>query len=254
MNVFCYDKSLEGLLTAVFDAFNRRVLPEALITDGEPAPMFAGEVYRVYSDIEKSGRVWSGLQRKLPREVLNMLMCVWLSEEAGSDMLLFRYICKVFSSSHSIITDFTDCDVLEVKKIAQRVSRDSMRIKQFLRFQKTSDDTFFAAVVPDHNSLPLVIDFFRDRFADQRWIIYDLKRRYGYYYDLAEVTEITLSKDDDLINGKLSDSMMADDEKQFQQMWKTYYKALTIKERINPRQQKSYMPRRFWRYMTEHQE
>ena len=40
MTVFRYDKSWEGLLTAVFDAYARRQFPERLLADGEPLPLF----------------------------------------------------------------------------------------------------------------------------------------------------------------------------------------------------------------------
>ena len=40
--------------------------------------------------------------------------------------------------------------------------------------------------------MPLIITHFKNRYADQRWIIYDLKRHYGIFYDLNKVEEITL--------------------------------------------------------------
>ena len=64
MTVFRYDRSFEGLLTALFDAYVRRTFPEALIGEGEPVPMFATEVYEVCTDSEKAARVWAGLQKK----------------------------------------------------------------------------------------------------------------------------------------------------------------------------------------------
>ena len=110
---------------------------------------------------------------------------------------------------------------------------------QFVRFQKAADGTFFAAFEPQYNALPLTVHHFKDRFADQKWIIYDMKRRYGFYYDLQEVT--TISFDDD------------SREKLFQQLWKTYFKAICIKERMNPRKHRQDMPVRYWKYLTEKQ-
>ena len=34
-------------------------------------------------------------------------------------------------------------------------------------------------------------------------------------------------------------------------IWETYFKAICIKERMNPKKQLSDMPRRYWKYMTE---
>ena len=39
----------------------------------------------------------------------------------------------------------------------------------------------------------------------------------------------------------------------FQQLWKTYFKSTTIKERLNPRKHKQDMPVRYWKYLTEKQ-
>jgi hypothetical protein len=38
----------------------------------------------------------------------------------------------------------------------------------------------------------VISNFFKNRYADQRWIIYDLKRKYGLYYNLETVAEIQL--------------------------------------------------------------
>ena len=47
---------------------------------------------------------------------------------------------------------------------------------------------------------------------------------------------------------------MAADEKQFQELWKEYFKVLAIKERINPKLHAQLLPRRFWKYLTEKQQ
>ena len=44
-----------------------------------------------------------------------------------------------------------------------------------------------AIVQPDFNVLPLIEKHFRERYADQRWLIYDVRRKYGLYYDLQTV-------------------------------------------------------------------
>ena len=189
----------------------------------------------------------------MKKEACNMLMHVWLSELAGSDELLFRYICKTFDTKHDISLNFGDADVLEVGKIARKVGHEALYLKQFVRFQKAADNLFFAPVRPIYNALPLTIDHFTDRFADQPWVIYDLCRRYGYYYDLQTAREITFTDDDRLLDGRLDESLMAEDEKLFQELWRGYFKAMTIKERINLRKQRQDMPVRFWQHLTEKQ-
>lgn len=254
MIIFSYDKTFDGLLTTVFDAYFRKTFPDLLLQEGEPLPLFYDEVVEVVADEEKSGRVWKGLQKKLSASALSMITTCWLSELPEIDRMLFRYIRKAIDSPISIELNFADPDVLELSKVWKQVNWERTRIVQFVRFQKASDGTFFAPLEPIYNALPLTIHHFKDRFADQKWLIYDLKRQYGYYYDLHDVTEVTFdSPEAHFITGMLDESIMAEDEKALQQLWKTYFKSIAIKERMNPRLHKQHMPVRYWKYLTEKQ-
>lgn len=253
MVIFKYDKTFDGLLTAVFDAFNRKVFPDKLLSENDIEPLFVTELYTVITSAEKTDRVLKGLKKKLMPVSFNMLTYVWLSEETGSDELLFRYIRKVFEQAHSIEMNFTDDDVLAVRNLAKRVNTEKHRMIEFVRFQKAADNLFFAAIEPDTNCLPLVIPHFKDRFSDQQWIIYDTRRNYGFHYDLKHVTEMTLDNTDLFPDGKLNENLMAQDEKLFQDMWRAYFKSMAIKERINPKLQRQLLPKRYWKFLTEKQ-
>nr|WP_302437443.1 TIGR03915 family putative DNA repair protein [Bacteroides intestinalis] len=256
MTIFIFDNTFEGLLTSVFEGYSRRTFPDALLPEGEPLPLFHEEVFTVITEEEKAKRVWRGLQKKLSSGALSCLAQCWLAEEAETPMLLFRYIRKAIDAPRSIETNFADPDVLEFSRMWKRVDWERLRMLQFIRFQKAADGTFFAAVEPEKNALPLAIDHFKDRFADQPWLIYDIKRAYGFYYDLKEVRQVTFeegSREGHLVTGMLDESLMDKDEKLFQQLWKTYFKAICIKERLNPRKHKQDMPVRYWKHMTEKQ-
>lgn len=256
MIVFIYDKTFDGLLTAVFDAYFRKTFPDVLLSVGDPLPLFYDETFTVVTDEEKAGRVWRSLQKKLSAAALACVAQSWLSELPEVGMLLFRYIRKATDSPHSIETNFADPDVFDLSRIWKKVNQERHRMWQFVRFQKAADGTYFAAFEPLYNVLPLAIEHFKDRFVDQKWLIYDMRRRYGYYYDLNSVTEVTFEEDSreaPLITGMLNESLMDKDEKQFQELWRIYFKAIAIKERFNLRKHKQDMPVRYWKYLTEKQ-
>lgn len=54
-----------------------------------------------------------------------------------------------------------------------------------------------------------------------------------------------------LQNGQLNADVLSSDDQLLQDLWRTYFKAICIKERMNPRKQLKDMPRRYWKYMTE---
>ena len=94
MNIFVYDKSFDGLLTAVFDAYFRKTFPDDLLSEGDALPLFYDELHTVVTDEEKAGRVWRGLQKKVSVSALGCLTQSWLSELPEVGMLIFRYIRK----------------------------------------------------------------------------------------------------------------------------------------------------------------
>ena len=260
MTVYTFDHTLDGLLTAVFDAYALHQMPDSLSVEGDILPMFCNEVHQVRTAEDKARRVWAGLEKRLSREALRLITVAWLSEEKELSTPLFHYIYKVFlrkEGAPSIERNFSDPDVLFVTNTGRRVMHEQLRMKQFIRFQKTKDGTYLGVVSPDHNVLPLIISHFRDRFGDQPWLIYDARRRYGFYYDRQQVVRITFEDEEalpfDLDTGRLSSEVLSQDDQLFQDLWRTYFKAICIRERMNPRKQLSDMPRRYWKYMTEKQ-
>ena len=272
MLVYTFDNTLDGLLTAVFDSFLLKQQPDYLLAEGEQLPLFVDQQYRVVTDSEKAERVWKGLEKHLSRDGVHMITISWLSEERALNQPLFNFICKVFRRESkgqvhdsglnhatcpldSLERNASDEDVLAVRNTCRRVLHETLRMKQFIRFQKAKDGTYLAVVSPDHNVLPLITDHFQDRFNDQSWLIYDAKRHYGYYYDGKAVIHVTFEDEAavpfDLSNGKMDEAVLSENDKIFQDLWRTYFKAICIKERMNPKKQLSDMPRRYWKYMTE---
>ncbi len=242
------------MLSLVFDAFANKVFPDRILSAHDVLPFFSDATFRVVTAVEKAQRVWIGLEKKISKEARRQLSVVYMSELPEVDMLLFRYISKAFATKQSIEVNFGDDDVLQMQKIYRKVSREAERVRMFVRFQKTADGIFFAPFEPKYNVLPLVSDFFEERFADQPFIIYDVKRRYGLYYDLQKTTEVTFDNlEFDFTTGKLTDEQAAADEKLFQQLWKGYFKAIAIKERTNLKLHQQHLPKRFWKFLPEKQ-
>ena len=258
MTVYVFDGTMDGLLSAVYDAFLLKEEPEQLLTGGDVLPLFCERIYKVTTDAEKARRVWTGLEKQLPREALQMISTSQLSELKELWQPLFMLVCKVFRQGKEVLSNFADPDVLTVTQIARRVAHEAHRMMQFVRFQKAKDGTYLAVISPDHHVLPLIVDHFHDRFNDQPWLIYDARRHYGYHYD-GESPPIHITFENEtsvpfsLADGKLSDDILSSDDHLLQDLWRTYFKAICIRERLNPRKQLNDMPRRYWKYLTEKQ-
>jgi len=253
MLYYLFDHTFEGLLTAVFDAFSRKENPDRITGNDSATPLFT-EAYLVLTDEDRSKRVLDALKKKISKSALQMLFVSFLAESETTYKHIFNYIAKAVVSNKSIELNFGDDDVLELSKTFKKVQNEYTRMKQFVRFQKTSDGMFFGAIEPRYDVIPLCIDFFQDRYADQQWILYDIKRNYGIFYDLHQTQivrfdELPIS----LQTGQLQEEKLDETEIAFRNLWKDYLKAVTIQERKNLKLQKQHMPVRFWKYLTEKQ-
>ncbi len=247
-----YDNSFEGFLTAVFECYAQKITPIDICRERDFQEVLFAEKMTIVSDEKKSDRVWKALQKKLHKRNKELPFMAFLSEDDGIEMKLYRFISRVFKSEYSIETDFGDRDVLDLKKVERQVMREAMRMLQFVRFQKTKDDIYFSAIEPRYNVLPFTIKHFKDRFADQHWLVYDLKRDYGFYYNLKETQEVVLSdKEFSESNGKLNSNILEESETTYQVLWKDYFDHINIKERKNLKLQRQHMPQRFWKFLPE---
>jgi probable DNA metabolism protein len=253
MRVYVYDKSFEGLLSAVFDAYLRRIFPDLLVGEQEVPPLLAAGAHTVCVTREKAERVAAGLKKRLSRSGYGDLLRVWLSEQEGCEMLLLRYLRKIFDSPYSVERNFADKDVSAVAKLAGQVGTESHLMCGFARFQKTAEGIYCAVIGPRYNVLPLMLSHFTERFGDQRWALYDAKRGYGVLAAGDEGFREITPDAGYAGNGRLKSSLLADGELLFQNLWKSYHRAVSIEERRNPMLQRNCMPKRFWAYMTEKQ-
>ncbi|MFD0940017.1 TIGR03915 family putative DNA repair protein [Pedobacter boryungensis] len=250
--IYIFDGSLEGLLTAVFEWFERKPGFVNLGTEKTHQPGIFFETFLVETNRAKADRVWNGLQKKLSREWLRKFYCAYLSELPEVFDALFHFATYIFLNPAGAEKNYGNEFVLKVSKTARSVEREKHRMESFIRFQHTSDGVFYCGIDPDFNVLPLIANHFKNRYADQQWIIYDLKRHYGLFYDLNKVEEMTMNINSQAFKNPKSNQL---DEKEilYANLWKDYFKSTNIESRKNTKLHVQHVPKRYWKYLTEKQ-
>ncbi len=254
--VYTYDGSLEGYYSLVFCAFSTKTEPMEILNRQMEPQTSLDETIHVDTNPGQAQRVRDGLIKRTGEKNDRLVHVAFLSQNKQTDMLLWRYLYKVFNdSSGTRHQNLLDPDVYDMVQCARRVRREVHRFNGFIRFQKTRDGVFFAPIDPDNNILRLLIPHFRKRYADQEWLIYDVRRKYGIWYDKSRVHEVVYP-DKPAVNpctGLLSRSSRNIDEDYYRRLWQHYYDAINIIERKNHRQMKAFMPKRYWKYLPEKQ-
>ena len=251
MQAVVYDGSLKGWLTAVFDVYEHRYKSVQVYREENFEQNIFGHVHHTHTDEAKASRVWKGLQQKLSATALQELYYAWLSELKGMETNMLHFVQYAFSSPVSIENDYSHPSVLLISQTAKKVHREKHRMEAFVRFQLTTDKLFYAIVEPDFNVLPLISDHFEQRYADQHWMIYDARRRYGIYYNGEKVEMIEVSFEQENFSGKDISAVYDDQELLYQHLWQHYFKSVNIASRKNTRLHIQHMPRRYWKYLPE---
>ena len=82
-------------------------------------------------------------------------------------------------------------------------------------------------------------------------MIFDLKRNYGIYYDLNQVSTLEIVKENIRNQPALLEVEWDSTEMEYQKLWKNYFKSTNIKSRKNTKLHMQHVPKRYWRYLTE---
>ncbi len=248
--IYIFDGTLEGLLTAVFEWFERKPGPVTLKSKGTHQPDAFVPSFEVLTDREKADRVWKGMAKKLDRAWMRRTYCAYLSELPQIHHDLFQFIIYIFQNPKGAEQNYGHPQVLSITQMARKVEREKHRMEAFIRFQKTADGIFYCGIDPDFNVIPLLVNHFKNRYTDQQWIIYDLKRRYGIFYDLQTVEEIEMDIDISL-QKKTNQNLLDEKENLYADLWKIYFKSTNIVARKNTKLHTQHVPKRYWKYLTE---
>lgn len=251
MTQVIYDGTYEGWLTAVFEIYEYKLADVVFAKDIDSGSLLFSDKHFITTDATKANRVLSGLQQRLSAEGISNIYSAFLSELNQIDEIMFQFARHVFSSPINIEEDFSNNAVWEVRKASRLTRKESHRMEAFVRFKLTKDELYYAIIEPECDVLPLIEKHFKSRYADQRWLIYDAKRKYGIYYDLDHLSTVELQFNADSNSSKFLAEICDENEELFQDLWRNYFRSVNIESRKNTKLHLQHMPKRYWKHLTE---
>lgn len=251
--ILIYDGSFNGFLTSVFVAFEEKIQVVDIQKNSVQQSGLFSDSTIIFTHVEKAKRVWHAIEKKSQSAVKNIYFA-FMSESKNVELLLYRYIRKLFAKRFAVQADYSDDIILKISQLAKSVGREKHRMEAFVRFQLTKDQIYFSNIEPDFDVLPLISKHFRSRYADQQWLIYDVKRNYGIFYDLNGVEIVSLDLNGIYANSILESEHFMTEEYSYQKLWNDYFKSTNIRSRINPKLHQQHVPKRYWKYLSEKKE
>lgn len=251
MTLLSYDSTFEGFLTTVFEIYEFKYAQPKIIKISDIQQDIFTITIEIITAVAKSDRVIKKLNEQIGSDGVRSLIYAFLSEKEGVENLLLDVIQYCFEiPDKNVMKDFSKSSVMEVSKIVKSVGREKHRMEAFIRFELLKDGLFFAKIDPDFDVLNLITRHFRNRYQDQKWLIYDIRRNYGIYYDL-ETIEIVVLDFDVKDFEKNKNDLYSESEIAYQKLWSEYFEHTNIKERVNKKLHVQHVPKRYWKYLTE---
>ncbi len=240
---YWYDGSFEGLLTAVFEAYRLREDPEILEDRHGIQLSLDGGERRIATDAQKADRVWRGVEKRMSVHALQLFYSAWLGEAPEVPTLVLRAIRKGMNRGEDVLGQLQDKDIHHLNDLYRKVTHEVHFFTGTLRFRLSPAGILHAGYEPDGNITELLVPHFAERFSCERFLIHDLKRGHCAVYDGQEVTLTQVPP-------ALRPPEPSSDDA-FERLWQHYFKAIAVEGRTNSPLQKRFLPKRYWKHLTE---
>ncbi len=240
---YLYDGSLDGFLTIVFDCYSTKTLPQKILVKTDYTPNFLDNIVSIQTDPEKAERVFTGIEKNIGYITLNNTYYAFLCNEKDKEICLLKYLCDGFDYGPKINNRLTISYVFQVMAMKKRAFGECHRLKGLLRFQEVANNLYYASLHPDNNIIEPLAHHFINRLPTQNFIIHDKTRNICLLYNGKEYQIM------DATNLKIPN--ISETEQKYQELWKLFFKTISISERKNPRCQMQYMPKKYWKDLIE---
>lgn len=271
---YLYDGTFEGLLTCIYHHYYTD-RAAGVFPREEYQPSMLNGYLEVETEEEKAARVYDAIERKISGYALRMVYRAFLSDAPGKETVILRFVVLGFRTGPSIGSLHAREEVHALEDLARKVGNEKERMLQFVRFEvmeaaagdladepeivatraagaapaaRPGAQILYAKIEPSCDVLALIAHHFAERFRHDPLIIHDLGRSKAVF---AYEGDWYIANFDGTHLPDGTAIARSEEERSYQDLWRTYFDHIAIKERTNPRCQKNHMPVRYWKHLTE---
>ena len=238
---YYYDGSFDGLLTVIFIAYKDRKNNELRIIVKTGQLLLGLDDINVITNFSKARRVEKAICDKLSQNFLNNIQTCFLSCDRNKDIVIVHTVYKALKQGEEILNSL-DEHAFYMNKLVKQVLNERHRYLGVLRFKEVKDGTMFSTIEPKNNVLPILLSHFINRMKREKFAIFDKGRKMIVYYD---------GKKAEIFFVESLEIEWSDEEIEYSELWKTFHKSISIKERENKKLQQSNLPKYYWKHLIE---
>jgi probable DNA metabolism protein len=251
-----HDGSFEGMLCAVAAAARDNSARFGGIFDRKQSPpgLFDEELV-IRTDRQQAGRLFAYL-KKLGKPAPQFALNGYLSEDRLAAGYLYSLVRKSLSVGAVVLQRREYEYICHLEDLCRKVYREAHRFYGLLRFTVLEDGLQYAPCAPAHNIIGYLARHFSRRLASKCWLIHDIERNVALHWDTNEIQPVQISEQFSRHVrhcGSVPEAMLAREELDVRQLWRSFHTAIVNRARINLRLQQNHMPKKYWNYLAEMQ-
>ena len=239
--IYLYDGSFDGLLCCVFESYDKKEIPADIFSPDTVQTVLLPQK-EVVTDPKKSARVLISIPKKMGADALDFIRHAFLTCLPQKELYILLFLRMGFRFGPSVMNMLADDVVNTLFKAVKHLNNEAHLLKGFIRFS-VFNGALAAAIEPKNIVLPLLTLHFRERYPEERFLIYDRTHAMALIYqpyraEIIPVDDLQLPEPDE-------------EERAFRELWRLFYNTIEVQGRHNPKCRMSHMPKRYWKYMTE---
>ena len=240
---YIYDGTYPGFLTVVYEVYHKGTSHLEGIGQAGEGHLF-GEEFLVETSFAKADQVALGFEKVCGKQALRWMYRAFLSDTPGQEMKLFTFLLRGFKVGKKLYRYEKEDWVQDVLELCRMVGNETEKFRGILRFSELEEGMLFAKINPTHHILPVLAVHFEERLSSLRWAIYDVHRKEAAVYEEGHLSLVQVPH-------VVEHLTYSNEEEQFRKLWKGYFQHMAIEERKNPRLQMQFLPKKYWKYLTE---
>ena len=252
--VFICEDSLEGIFSGVYTAWEARVghgNVELRTWEDDNLELFC-EYRKVDTDLEKAEKVMKTLKNRLGEGITECICYVAASCDREKANAIYRTLVDCLSKhgasyGKKTLENRKNPWVRKVLELHRNVWNEYHHYLGFLRFRQITENVLFSTISPKNDILLLFQEHFGNRHAGEYWIIYDDIRGKALIH--APYMPCSVYSGDRTELEQLS--KMEDRERDYEDLFLSFCRSISIRERENPQLQRQNLPLRFRAHMVE---
>lgn len=241
-NVYLYNNSFESLMHLISKIILLKNNPDNIKNRVNYEPNLLDNII----DLElKDTKELKLFLNSFSLDILHTVYYVYLSENDNKELIIYYFLKNALKYHNEIYLHRNLKCVNMAINISNYVGREAHKLKGFLRFKLLKNNFYYAEISPTNNVIEILSNHFKKRLKNEYWLIKDVNRNIYALYDKKNVYYLT---DKEIVSLNLE---LDNKEEKFEDLWKSFFETVAIKERQNFKVQRNFMPKKYWNYILE---